>query len=109
MTASLKAAIVLASNEGREPALARIGLGRLADPERRALAAIAETADVIAPEGAGTWLLVPATPELLDVLAALGAEFEDVEPDDSDVEHDGRECELDGFGNPGLGCWKRIG
>ncbi len=40
---------------------------------------IADTADVLDVEGRA-WLLVPASPWLLDTLAAFGAEAEDREP-----------------------------
>ncbi len=57
----------------------------LADPEA-ALRRIVETADVFEAGGA-TWLLAPAPPELVDVLAVVGAADEDREPDES-VEDD---------------------
>ena len=65
------------------PALDQVGLahmlGDLAPDERKAMAEIADTADVLVVEGRA-WLLVPASPWLIDVLAALGAEAEDREP-----------------------------
>ena len=54
-------------------------IGRLAPPERKALAQIVETADVLMVENR-SWLLVPADARLLDALAAFGAEAEDREP-----------------------------
>ena len=53
----------------------------LATPEAT-LRQIAESADVF-DAGGGTWLLAPAPPELVDTLAALGAEGYDREPDDT--------------------------
>ena len=65
------------------PALDDVGLahmlGDLAPDERKAMAEIADTADVLDVEGQA-WLLVPASPWLLDTLAAFGAEAEDREP-----------------------------
>ena len=65
------------------PALDDIGLahmlGSLAPDERVAMTQIADTADVLDVEGR-LWLLVEASPWLLDVLAAFGAEAEDREP-----------------------------
>ncbi len=55
-------------------------IGKLAPAERKALAQIAETADLL-PTEAGDFLLVPADPKLLDTLAAVGAEAEDRELD----------------------------
>ena len=43
------------------------------------MAEIADTADVLDVEGRA-WLLVPASPWLIDALAAFGAEGEDREP-----------------------------
>lgn len=54
-------------------------LGALAPPERRAMATIAESADLLTVEDK-SWLLVPASPWLLDVLSMFGAEAEDREP-----------------------------
>ena len=54
-------------------------VGALAPPERKALAAIAESADLLTVEDQ-SWLLVPAPAWLLDTLAAFGAEAEDREP-----------------------------
>lgn len=70
----------------RDEKLSRL-IGRLAPPERRALAQIAETADLLIIEGR-PWLLIQATDRLVDALAAFGAELEDREPtdlDDADV------------------------
>ncbi len=65
----------------------------LADPETT-LRQIIETADVFEADG-GTWLLAPAPPELVDVLAVVGAADEDREldeeiEDDDPGEHDYR-------------------
>ncbi len=63
-------------------------IGKLAPAERKALAQIAETADLL-PTEAGDFLLVPADAKLLDTLAAVGAEAEDRELDlHDDVEID---------------------
>jgi hypothetical protein len=62
-----------------EGELAR-SLGRLAPAERKALARVVETADLIT-VGEREWLLVPAPGDLLDALAAFGAEHVDLEPD----------------------------
>ena len=56
-------------------------IGQLAPDERRALDQIAETADLVEVEGCSPYLLIPTTPALLDILAALGAEAMDREPD----------------------------
>ncbi len=65
------------------PALGDVGLalmlGGLAPPERRAMAAIAESADVLTVKNQ-SWLLVPAPAWLLHTLAVFGAECEDREP-----------------------------
>ena len=65
------------------PALGDVGLalmlGGLAPPERRAMATIAESADLLTVEDK-SWLLVPASAWLLDTLAVFGAEAEDCEP-----------------------------
>ena len=59
------------------PALAyhelAFALGALAPPERKAMAEIAYTADLLIVEDK-SWLLVPASPWLIDTLAAFGAE-----------------------------------
>ena len=59
------------------PALDDVGLslmlGGLAPRERKAMAAIAESADLLTIDDK-SWLLVPASPQLLDTLAAFGAE-----------------------------------
>ena len=64
------------------PALGDVGLafmlGGLAPPERRAMATIAESADLLTIEKQ-SWLLVPAPAWLLDTLARFGAECEDRE------------------------------
>ncbi len=52
-------------------------IGRLAPDERLALEQIAQTADLVEIEGCTPYLLIPTTPALLDVLAALGAEAMD--------------------------------
>ena len=70
--------------------LADVGVGAAVMSERRALAQIVETADVLNVDGA-VFLLVPALPELIDTLAAFGAEDEDREPEDEaddDMEDD---------------------
>ncbi len=54
-------------------------ISEVAPPERKALAQIVETADVLL-VGDRSWLLVPADARLLDTLAAFGAEAEDCEP-----------------------------
>jgi hypothetical protein len=54
---------------------------RITPPDRRALRHICAFADVLnLPEGA--WLLVPASPALIDLLAAFEADREDAEEDD---------------------------
>lgn len=65
-------------------------IGKLAPPERRALAWIVETADVLEVED-DTFLLVPVDPLLLDILAAFGAEAEDREPCLEDERDEGEE------------------
>ena len=81
-------------------------LGSLVPAERRALSAIIEHADLIEVDGCPPHLLVTVTPELIDVLALVGSEAADLEPDDpaedddQDDEYDDREHELAGFGNP---------
>ncbi len=70
-------------------------IGKLAPPERKALAQIVETADVLL-VGDRSWLLVPADPRLLDTLAAFGAEAEDREPFmDDEVETDNPNADLE--------------
>ena len=65
-------------------------LGGFAPPERLAMAAIAESADLFTVAGR-SWLLVPASPWLIDTLAAFGAEAEDGESDVEDEPTDGAE------------------
>ncbi len=55
-------------------------VGDLAPRERKALAHICETADLLTVDEE-PWLLVPADPRLLDTLAVFGAEAEDREMD----------------------------
>jgi hypothetical protein len=55
-------------------------LGKLAPAERKAMAQIAETADLLVTE-VGAFLLVPADAKLLDSLAAFGAATADREND----------------------------
>ena len=55
----------------------------LPPPERKALAHICATADLLMVGGC-PWLLVPADDRLLDTLAAFGAEAEDREDDPDD-------------------------
>lgn len=54
-------------------------IGSLAARERQALTQIAEAADLLMVDER-PWLLVPASPWLIDTLAALNAECEDREP-----------------------------
>lgn len=61
---------------------------QITPPELRALEAIANTADTLMVDGK-TFLVIPTTPALLDVLAAVGSQFADMEPDDSDNEPNG--------------------
>ena len=63
-------------------------VGALAPPEREAMAEIADTADLFTVAGR-SWLLVPASPWLLDTLAAFGAKAEDRENDLDDEPDDG--------------------
>ena len=84
-------------------------IGDLAPDERKAMAAIAETADVLDVEGR-LWLLVEASPWLLDILAAFGAEAEDRELCMVDeIESDGNsndDLEPEGDGAPLPGAAK---
>ena len=77
------------------PVLDQVGLahmlGDLAPVERKAMAEIADTADLLDVEGRA-WLLIPASPWLLDTLAAFGAEAEDREPCLEDEPSDDREA-----------------
>ena len=56
-------------------------LGRLMPAERMALQTIVEHADLIMPDGAPPHLLILATPDLLQTLAAFEADAEDREDD----------------------------
>ena len=58
----------------------RYCIGKLAPPERKALAQICETADLLTVDET-PWLLVPADPRLLNTLAVFGAEAKDREND----------------------------
>ncbi len=76
-------------------------IGKLAPPERKALAQIVETADVLL-VGDRSWLLVPADARLLDTLTAFGAEAEDRKPfiedeieSDDDATHDDEREDVD--------------
>ncbi len=62
-----------------EEALAWL-IGRAIPSERKALAQIVETADLVMIDGE-PWLVIPALGQLLDRLAAFQAEAEDREPD----------------------------
>lgn len=79
-------------------------IGTLAPPERRALAQIVETADLLEVDGS-TWLLVPADARLLDILATFGTEAEDRENDLCDEPGEDEEIddepETDGVPPPG--------
>lgn len=56
--------------------------------ERRALAHLANQADIVTAAGRN-WLIVPATPALIDTLAAIDAAGEDLEADgDAEDSHD---------------------
>ncbi len=68
-------------------------IGKLAPPERMALAQICETADLLMGDDR-PWLLVPADPRLLDTLANFGAEVEDRENDLEDEPPSGDEPSL---------------
>lgn len=68
-------------------------LGSLAPDERKALDWIVENADLIQVQDGAPYLLVQASPWLLDTLASFGAKAEDRENDledepSEDVEHD---------------------
>ena len=65
-----------------------LGMGlRLTPPEQRAMAQICQTADLLQTE-VGTFLLVPADPELITTLAAFDAQGEDRENDlEDEPEH----------------------
>lgn len=88
-------------------------LTRFIPAEKKALAQIVDTADLAMLNGA-TVLVVPATPALLDALAAFGAEIEDCERDyEDEVEQDNdsdSDNALDAY-DPGMGtndCGDRI-
>ena len=76
--------------------------------ERRVLNKVAETADIVEVDGEAAYLLIPSTPELLDDLAEVGAQFTDLDEheDIKAVNEDGEtgtpDLELDehGFSNP---------
>ena len=70
-------------------------IGKLAPPERKALAQICETADLLTVDER-PWLLVPADPKLLDtLLAVFGAEDRemDLEDDREKGEEDDRDSD----------------
>ena len=79
-------------------------------PERRVLNRIADTADIVEVAGKAAYLLIPSTPELLDDLAVVGAQFtdldehEDIEAVNEDGLHSGSneddEATGHGFRNP---------
>ncbi len=70
-------------------------IGALAPTERRALMQIAETADLLE-TSAGPFMLVPVDADLIDMLAAVGAETDDRESDLQDEPDEGREPEAEG-------------
>ena len=77
--------------------MAAAGNGGMSEAEtlaRRVLAALVETAHVerLDPSGAAV-VSIAVSPEMLDDFATLGAGLEDMEDDDPDDEHDGREEE----------------
>jgi hypothetical protein len=61
-------------------------LGGLAPTDRRALCAIVETVELLSVEGGPDLLVMPATAELIDTLAAFTSEAEDRENDLEDEE-----------------------
>ena len=66
-------------------------VGALKPDERKALDFIAEHADLIPVEHGEPFLLVPTTPDLLDILATVGAEADDRENDLEDERDEGEE------------------
>ena len=66
-------------------------IGKLAPSERKALAQICETANLLTVDEE-PWLLVPADPRLLDTLAVFGAEAEDRENDLKSAEGANGQC-----------------
>ena len=79
-------------------------IGKLAPPERKALAQICETADVLTVDDR-PWLLVPADPRLLDTLAVFGAEAEDRENDLEDEPQRDDEPSLGGLECTNQAAW----
>ncbi len=67
---------------------------RLTPPEQRAMAQICQTADLLQTE-VGAFLLVPADPELIGILAAFDAQGEDRENDLEDEPDEGEEDDRD--------------
>ena len=82
----------------------RYWVGKLAPPERKALAQICETADLLTVDDR-PWLLVPADPRLLDTLAAFGAEAEDRENDLEDEPQADDEPSLGGLEQVNQQAW----
>ena len=81
-------------------------IGKLAPPERKALAQICETADLLTVDER-PWLLVPADPRLLDTLAVFGAEAEDRENDLEDEPQRDDEPSLGGLECINQQAWSR--
>ena len=85
------------------PADVSAQLTRVGSAERKALEQIAETADLLDVPGAEQpYLLIPASPALLDVLAAFDAEQSDLEPETDagpDDEDDGDDDKANDSGN----------
>jgi hypothetical protein len=72
-------------------------IGSLAPAEMKALHEIAENSDLIT-VGRERWLLVPASDALLDTLAGVGADMEDMEPGLDDEPSPDREEDTEDYG-----------
>ncbi len=62
-----------------DAAIARALTGEVTPADERALGIIIDSADILEAEDGQTFLVVPAYPGLIDALATVGAELEDLE------------------------------
>ncbi len=107
---------LVAVEAGTHSFAVELALATYSPLERRVLNKITDTADIVEVDGKAAYLVIPSTPELLDDLAAVGAQFvdlddsEDIEPENEHGETPGGSADLEpghdneataaGFPNP---------
>ncbi len=91
---------LVAVEAGTHSFAVELALATYSPLERRVLNKITDTADIVEVDGKAAYLVIPSTPELLDDLAAVGAQFvdlddsEDIEPENEHGETPGGERRL---------------